>query len=92
MYVCMYVCMYVYMHVCMFTICMCVYAHVCVYMYRPGQDFFFWGGGGCVVWRGRGIFARGFLLPLNQYITNSGMIIVFYYRPTQSRLDLNSPL
>ena len=44
------------------------------------QDFF-WGG--CVVWRGRGIFARGFLLPLNQYITNSGMIIVFYYRPTQ---------
>ena len=45
--------------------------------------FFFWGGGGCVVWRGRGIFARGFLLPLNQYITNSGMIIVFYYRPTQ---------
>ena len=55
------------------------------------QDFFF-GGGGCVVWRGRGIFARGFLLPLNQYITNSGMIIVFYYRPTQSRLDLNGPL
>ena len=54
------------------------------------QDFFFFfwggGGGGCVVWRGRGIFARGFLLPLNQYITNSGMIIVFYYRPTQSRL------
>ena len=45
------------------------------------QDFFL--GGGCVVWRGRGIFARGFLLPLNQYITNSGMIIVFYYRPTQ---------
>ena len=44
------------------------------------QDFFL---GGCVVWRGRGIFARGFLLPLNQYITNSGMIIVFYYRPTQ---------
>ena len=38
----------------------------------------------------KGIFARGFLLPLNQ--TNSGMIIVFYYRPTQSRLDLNGPL
>ena len=57
------------------------------------QDFFFLGGGGgSVVWRGRGIFARGFLLPLNQYITNSGMIIVFYYRPTQSRLDLNGPL
>ena len=24
------------------------------------QDFFFLGGGGCVVWRGRGIFARIF--------------------------------
>ena len=61
---------------------------------RPvARIFFFWGGGGgCVVWRGRGIFARGFLLPLNQYITNSGMIIVFYYRPTQSRLDLNGHL
>ena len=56
---------------------------------RPVARIFF---GGCVVWRGRGIFARGFLLPLNQYITNSGMIIVFYYRPTQSRLDLNGPL
>ena len=60
-----------------------------IYIQARSQDFF-WGG--CVVWRGRGIFARGFLLPLNQYITNSGMIIVFYYRPTQSRLDLNGPL
>ena len=69
----------------------CVCSSVC--SSRPvARIFFFGGGGGCVVWRGRGIFARGFLLPLNQYITNSGMMIVFYYRPTQSRLDLNSPL
>ena len=68
---------------------MYLWMYVCIQ--ARSQDFFF-GGGGCVVWRGRGIFARGFLLPLNQYITNSGMIIVFYYRPTQSRLDLNGPL
>ena len=29
-----------------------------VYQARS-QDFFFWGGGGCVVWRGRGIFFGG---------------------------------
>ena len=66
-----------------------------IYLRPVARIFFFFfggGGGGCVVWRGRGIFARGFLLPLNQYISNSGMIIVFYYRPTQSRLDLNGPL
>ena len=70
--------------------CCIGYLYLPTYL-RPVARIFFWGGG-CVVWRGRGIFARGFLLPLNQYITNSGMIIVFYYRPTQSRLDLNGPL
>ena len=108
MFRCMYVCMYVCIYVCSCVYVYVYYMytaeaaeHVLEWrgghrskraLDRPVARIFFWGGGGCVVWRGRGIFARGFLLPLNQYITNSGMIIVFYYRPTQSRLDLNGPL
>ena len=55
------------------------------------QDFF-WGGGGVRSLERKGYFCQRFSVAVKSIITNSGMIIVFYYRPTQSRLDLNGPL